>query len=101
MQRHAKLFLKVLAESQASTVASTSLESLLNLNYKQVAKTGSYLSEIGAVQQFNNRGGTSDYSITPLGIKLYFDEKKQQKRNIIIGITLVIFVLGFMIFGQN
>ena len=86
-------FLKLLSQSRAVSVSSTILEAELKTTYKTVAKIGQYLEEIGAVSKVNKRGGTADYTITPIGLQWLNQELRSQKRRWILILAAIIFII--------
>jgi predicted transcriptional regulator len=101
MNKKALQILMLLSRSRAVSMASTIVEAELNINYKEVSKIGSYLEEIGAVTKFNKRGGTADYTITPIGFQWLNREIRAKKKRwiyIIVSIALIsIYIYSYTI----
>jgi len=73
------------------------MEAELKVDYKTVAKIGKYFEEIGAVTKFNKRGGTADYTITPLGLQWLNQELRKEKKKWVYLVAFVVMIAALLI----
>lgn len=103
INKNASKFLVVLYKMHqmaGSTVQSRSIEDTLRWDYRTSELCASYWKDVGALDRFSKRGGTAEYRLTPLGIKLAVKLKKERfAANVIMWISILVLLISVTFFA--
>ena len=81
-------------DQNQSTVKGTTLESVLNINYKDLARYSNYWEKRGCIISRNERGGYSEYALTSIG-ELVIQKIRRRRK----AFKTIVFLIGIGLFA--
>ena len=81
-------------EMRQESIKGTTLESILNVNYKQLHELAKDWETQGCIVSRTERGGHFEYQLTSIG-QLTLSKIRQRRKTV----KLIVFLIGLLIFG--